>query len=579
MKNAILTALAAALTLTATAAERSIEEMRTIAAAQLQTRTTTNGSRRAQAATATPRLIRATDAYAVFEPAQGGAFVIVGRDDSSRPVLGYADAAFPSEDMPDGLEWYLQQLEAAAPRRAEATFTPVENFITTKWSQEHPFNNKTPQNFPAGCVATAMAQCLNYCQWPASAAFEGECSVTTKTGRKEKTERKTLDISSTYTWPYKDTYSTIGRVTDNIDELLRDCGYAVYMSYSADGSGAALGYAGIALTHTFGYPQESVRYIERSYVPSQDEWAQTIYDELALRSPIIFGASDESFGGHAFVLSGVNEEGLVYINWGWRGTADGFYAITDLNPVQGGDEMHFNNSQHIITGIRKEPVATDHIQPYIIGYSGDPYTFRWGVETDDDGMPHQTLYVDLPYGFINYSPADFIGVFGLYADDLTDGSTWVIAPDLQDRDTIPSGYGYAGSDERYRQFYFYYFIDGAAGLKPDHTYRMAFGTCDDREGTWRSIICDDGEVAYEVTYTGNPETSTVSEERTTPPVLTAIDRIVTGSSTGRGDITRVFDAQGRLVMTAPTSRFNPWDIPGHGIFVITDASATRKVVR
>ena len=370
-----------------------------------------------------------------------------------------------------------------------------------------------------------MAQCMNYCQWPAAAAFQGSCRVTKKVGRKEKTETQTLDISSTYTWPYKDNYATVGRVSDNIDELLRDCGYSCYMSYSADGSGAVSAYAAIALTHEFSYPQESVRYLPREDVATQDEWAQIIYDELGRRCPIYYGASDESFGGHAFLLTGVDADGLVYVNWGWRGSADGWFDLADLNPTQGSQEMHFNNNVGIICGIRREPLPTDRIEVFIDSYADVNYTYDWRTMTDDDGRERNTLYISLPYGFMNWRPADLMGVFGIFADDLTDGTTWVIEPDLQDRDTLPAGYIYGGSDERFKDFAFYYYVDGPNGLKPGHTYRMSFGYCDDREQKWHSIICDGVEIAYEVTYTGDMATSTVAGEPTTPPVLTGIGAI------------------------------------------------------
>ena len=587
MKTILTTVLIAALSLTATAAPRSIEDMRAIAANKFNT-TASAAARRAQARNDAPKLVRFTDAYAVFEPAQAEGFVIVGRDDASRPILGYSDTPFPTTDMPDGLQWFLTQTECAtktgAPRRAEAAFTPVENFVTTKWGQDYPFNNLTPNKYPAGCVATALAQCMNVCQWPLSAAFEGQCSVTTTVGRKEKTEDQTLDIASTYTWPYKDIYAKVGRLTDNIDELLRDCGYATYMSYTSGGSGAASPYAAIALTHIFGYPEESVKYVDREEMETQEEWAQLIYDELATGSPVFYGANDEAYGGHAFVLSGVDADGLVYVNWGWRGTADGFFDLTDLNPMQGAQQMHFNSYMELVCGIRKEALPTDRISVRINATSNDPYTFSWTTMQDDEGADRPTLYIALPYGFVNFHPTDFKGVYGIFADDLTDGTSWVIDPTLQDRDTLEAGYSYGSRNE---DFAFYYYVDGPNGLKPNHTYRMSFGYCDDREGQWHSIFCDYRELAYDVTYTGDIATSTVAEEPAERPLLTAIAALPAAECQGtnlaaitsEATITRVYDTTGRLIYTAPTARFNLWDVEARGILVIDDGRTRRKVVR
>ena len=392
------------------------------------------------------------------------------------------------------------------------------------------------------------------------------------------TTRETAHVSSTYTWPYQDTYKSIGRVPDNIDELLRDCGYATYMQYTAEGSGTMSYMAGVALTRTFGYPEECVKYQHYAYSMNPVEWMQTIYDELAAKCPILYGSDDESFGGHAFLFTGVDADGLVYVNWGWRGTADGFYDIGALTPTQHDQTMNFNGTPEMIYGIRPQPLPADHIVARIYGYSGNPYTFRFGTEKDGNDVEHQTLYCDLLYGFVNFNASGFQGVFGIYAEDLTDGSSWVIAPDLQDRDTIPCGSGYAGSSEQYKDFYFYYFIDGATGLKPGHDYRMSFGVKDDREGVWRSLLCAEGEVAYDIHYTGDITTSTISEERVPAPVMNAIGDIAATPALSDNHV-RVYDLQGRQVYAAPASSFNLWDVPARGVLVVRQNGTTRKVVR
>lgn len=535
MRNAIHLTFVLLLTAssTAMAANRTTAQMRSIAAAKLTHTAAVKGLRTANLQPASLQCVKEAPQYAIFTPSEGEGFVIVAKSDLVEPVLGYSSERFQANDTPDGLQWYLRTvsntLSAAekgiirAPRRTAATFTPVENFITTKWDQAYPYDRLTPNNFPSGCVATALAQCMNYCQYPPSAEFEGYYYVTTVVGKTRKTENKTEQISSTYTWPYKDTYKSFGKYGDNIDELMRDCGYATNMDYSKDGSGTISYLAAMALVNDFSYPEESVKYYDVEYFNGdQDEWNQIIYDELEAKCPILYGGTDTIAGGHAFVFSGIDAEGLVYVNWGWSGTANGFYAIDLLNPTVQGSTDHYTERQHMVTGIRVNPFPTDVIRTRIFGYKGDPYTFRWGTETDDDEKEHTTLFCDLPYGFINFSASGFQGVFGLFAQDLTDGTSWVIEEDLQDRDTIPSGYGYAGSSDQYKDFYFYYFIDGEKGLKPGHTYRMSFGSKDDREGEWHSIVCNGGELAYDITYTGDPETSTVNPEIKPTPVLTSI---------------------------------------------------------
>ena len=276
----------------------------------------------------------------------------------------------------------------------------------------------------------------------------------------------------------------------------------------------------------------------------------------------------------------MDDEGLVYVNWGWRGTADGFYNITALTPTQGGQTMNFDGTPEIVYGIRPQPLDTDHITGRIFGYSGYPYTCRFGTEKDDEGVDHVTLYCDLPYGFANFNSSSFQGVFGLFAKDLTDDTEWVITEDLQDRDTIPAGYGYYGSTDNYKTFYFYYFVDGEQGLKPGHTYRMSFGVKDDREGLWHSILCVNGELGYDITYTGDAATSTIDSERKPVPETTGVQTIPASSlSSPSGNLTRVYDTSGRLVFSSPTPQFNLWDVPARGILLVKQGGKTRKMVR
>lgn len=586
MNRILLSTLFSLLTLAAFADNRSLSEMQAIAASKLTAAEVKGADGRS--AVRDIRCIIEEPTYGIFTPADAQGFVIVAKSNLVDPVIAYSTERFDATNIPPAVRMYLTQasrtLEAVeagriqAPRRT-ASFTPVENFVTTKWSQDYPFDRKTPNNYPSGCVATALAQCLNYCQFPPSADFEGRYTLTTKQGNKEKTEKKTENVSTTYTWPYKDTYKTKGNPGDNIDELLRDCGYATNMNYTADYSGSSAIYAGMALTNYFQYPEACVKYYDKDdYAIDQEIWNQLIYDELAVRSPVLYGAHN-SDGGHAFLLTGVDEEGFVYVNWGWRGNTDGFYSLELMDPYgQGGDG--FTNSPTMITGIRPTPLATDKKQVRIEAYGGN-YTFRWGTSSDNDGVEHHTLYCDIPYGLLNFSPVSFQGVFGLFAQDLTDGSTWVIDEDLQDRDTVPSGFGYCGDSKEYEDFYFYYIIDGEKGLKPGHTYRMAFGTKDDEEGIWHSILCLGGEQAYDVTYTGDLATSTVSEEKTPLPVLDGIYAVRQDAASGGAseNLTRVYDTAGRLVYTAPTCQFNLWDVPARGILVVKQGQKVRKVVR
>ena len=544
------------------AGNRPLAEMQAIAASKLNALAAERGQRKAPAKATELRCVADKEAYAVFSSDNTNGFVIVAKSTKVDPLIGYSSEPFETENMPANMQWYLEEvshniqaIEAGETHLSRAaTYTAVKNFVTTKWDQSvAPYNLLTPNNYPAGCVATALAQCLNYCQYPPSAEFDASYSVTTG----DKRESYNAHVSTTYTWPYSNTYKG-KNPEDNIAQLLLDCGYATYMNYASEGSGSTIAYAGIALTQIFGYPEACVKYYNKSHYDKRlDEWKQIIYDELALRSPVIYGAHSVEYGGHAFVLSGVDNNGLIYVNWGWGGSNNGYFNIDALVVKS----MLFASNHRMITGIRVTPLDTDQVAPRIWLNSEEPFTLRWGRERDENRKFHNTLYIDMPDGFMNLSPCTFEGVFGLFAQDLTDGTTWVIAEDLQDPDTIHAGYGYypSGSD-----FYYYYFVDGDNGLKEGHTYRISFGSKDNREGTWHSVICDElGEIGYDITYTGTASTCTVSESPTPVPVVTDVTGINDIIATDRTD-QNWYDLHGRR-LAAPQKGINI--INGKKIFV------------
>ena len=571
-----------------TAKNRSLSEMQAIAAAKLNSQQNVKGFQGLAVNVDEIQCVSDEAAYGVFAPADGQGFVIVAKSDLVEPVWGYSAQPFPIADMPGGLRWFLKEMSSEAEkaekkgallssRRAAAAYSPVDNFITTVWNQNSPYNDLAPKNYPCGCVATALAQCINYCQYPSKVDFRGYYWYQPSSSSTKLT-LDSLDIKSLYFYPFLNSY---GRATDAqkkaVAKLLRDCGYATYMQYMPDGSGTVTQYCGFALTQSFNYPEECVKTLGKDYYDGE-QFNEIIYEEMQRRSPVIMGAHDDE-GGHAFVLCGLDANGLVYVNWGWAGDGDGFYDLTLMNPD--GDEPEFVQSPTIVYGIRSTPLPEDHIVTRINANTNPDtnapgsYTFHFGTEEDDEGVSHPTLFINIPYGFENMNGSNFSGNFGIFGQDLTDGSTWVIAPELQDPEEIPAGNGWYSDDP---DFYFYYFVDGEGGLKPGHTYRLSFGACDPREGVWHSVLCVGGERAYDVTYTGDVTTSTVNSTPQPVPLVDAISAPTFALQADAGT-TRVYDIQGRMVYSAPTVSFNLWDIPARGILVVKQGDKVKKVVR
>jgi hypothetical protein len=71
-------------------------------------------------------------------------------------------------------------------------------------------------------------------------------------------------------------------------------------------------------------------------------------EELNSLRPIAYtGYNTLGPGGHAFVCDGYDNWGLYHFNWGWGGSQDGYFAITDLTP----SSYDFGGNNRIALGL------------------------------------------------------------------------------------------------------------------------------------------------------------------------------------------------------------------------------------
>ena len=151
----------------------------------------------------TPAPTEATKIYAFN--IDGGGFVIASGDQRTLPVLGYSTTgSIDWSRMPENMRSWLKHYDEAiatlgnrtdfedgeqtvTPSYGQATTTAqpsrragrvaVEPLVKTHWDQGEPYWNQVPTYQGAdpsllgkqcyvGCVATAMAQVMNYWQWP-----------------------------------------------------------------------------------------------------------------------------------------------------------------------------------------------------------------------------------------------------------------------------------------------------------------------------------------------------------------------------------------------------------------------------
>ena len=234
----------------------------------------------------------------------------------------------------------------------------VQPLLKTTWGQNAPYNQYCPQkknssgelqNCPVGCVALALGQIMKYHNYP-------------EIGQGYKSyqpfglsEEISADFENTqYKWNLmKDSYVRLGSTALYTDEeadavatLLFHAGVSVGTIYAISGS-SAFAYGNIPrdMVENFRYSEDKIRYLSRSDY-TKEEWMNLIFKELSNGRPIFYAGNSPEAGGHAFVLDGYNTSGKVHINWGWRGTDNGYYDIDLLT-----GENNYSENQSMVIGI------------------------------------------------------------------------------------------------------------------------------------------------------------------------------------------------------------------------------------
>ena len=297
--------------------------------------------------------ISSNQSYYIFNAENNGGFVIVAGDDRMPEILGYSEhGKLDVETTPCGLKWLLgcydqmaKDIECGdvrpASHRTRAARDPVAPFISTTWGQSTPYNAMCPKANGArcltGCVATAMAQIMNYYRWPNETTAPIPAYTTT-----------TYNMSipklepTTFSWGYLN--------KNQLSKLMLYCGQSVQMDYGSEFSGAYAAKVAESMKNMFEYGG-TICYIEHdSY--SDDQWDNLLYNELAEKRPILYGG-DDGTAGHAFVLCGYAND-LFYINWGWNGMADGYYVLDGISKSLGG----YNYNQRAVVGISPKGTPT-----------------------------------------------------------------------------------------------------------------------------------------------------------------------------------------------------------------------------
>lgn len=304
------------------------------------------------------------DAYYAVNFENG--WVLIAADDAMVPVLGYDfNGQFAPKDKLDYnvksfIQTYVDEInyirenniEADAETEAQWNYylnsdqetllsfrgdrDQVGPLMTVTWNQDYPYNILCPEddNGPGGhvyvgCVATAMAQVMYFWRYP----LQGTGSY------------------SYYQYPYGTLSFNYGEANFEFNAMqdaidggnpweVAEIGYAaaisVHMDFSPNGSGAYSSDVPNALRNYFNYDNACSYKQKQNY--SNTVWMNMMKGELDL-GRVIYYSGYSSDGGHAFVCDGYNSSNYFHFNFGWGGSTNGFYSLTDVNGFNSGQAM------------------------------------------------------------------------------------------------------------------------------------------------------------------------------------------------------------------------------------------------
>lgn len=279
----------------------------------------------------------------VFNAESNGGFVIVSADDRTQDILGYAEhGEFNVQTMPCQMQWLLNYYEAAIEQlgsddalvtghsatRSSQDWADISPIVDTQWGQGEPYNTLCPihegSRCVTGCVATAMAQVINYYRWP---------QTQTTSVPAYKTQSHNIMMQELPAKQFD--WNNMGNTA--IAQLMLYCGQSVHMDYGPAASGAMSYIVPTALINVFGFSKAASLAERDSY--SDEQWNQMVYDELRQGHPVLyFGQSNA--GGHAFIVDGYAND-MYHLNWGWDGYCDGYFTLDRLNPAMNGGYNYY----------------------------------------------------------------------------------------------------------------------------------------------------------------------------------------------------------------------------------------------
>ena len=351
-----------------------------------------------------PKQIIDNQQFYIFNSEDGEGFVIIAADDRVHPILGYSyTGTFDYNDVPNGLAYWLSEYSRQINYAIENNISPsadiivkweqlktqafvaateiVSPLITTQWGQAPYYNNQCPivskvvsktllqtiyqyEQAVTGCGATALAQVMNYWEWPqrgkGSHQYYSNLAGTLY-----------ANFGATeYDWgnmPSKLNDSSSDKQIEAVATLMLHCGIAMDMNYgfvAEGGSGIkSLSQIENAVKSYFRYSDETTTVNKDDF--TETKWINILKSQLDANCPMVYVGIDE--GGHAFVCDGYDSQNYFHFNWGWSGNSDGYFPINALTPPKpgiGGGKGNYTKEQYALINMlpKEQPLNIANLQ-------------------------------------------------------------------------------------------------------------------------------------------------------------------------------------------------------------------------
>jgi len=327
-------------------------------------------------------------------------------------------------DLADEPEEKVTLMDLGDPSISDVRVAPL---VKSKWDQrlvcgQLPcYNYYTPNNYPCGCPATAMAQLMRYFEYPTTGIGLNMFQIKVDGNVQMVATRGGDGYGGSYNWdlmPYEPNCSTTEVQRQAIGALCYDAGVSMNQSYKLSRSGwggSSNARMKEALNATFKYTNAVHGYNFES--PIGPGLIGMINPNLDAKKPVILGTVP-----HAFICDGYGYSCTTlyyHLNMGWSGSSDAWYNLINSILSQGLVCSCVYNVQTIRAG------------------DGEIISGRVFDYNNEEPIANAVLYVKSASETIAETRTDSEGIYAF--DCLQSNTTYTVTAEVE-------GYGSASQD-------------------------------------------------------------------------------------------------------------------------------------